>query len=55
MKLIASKILYYCGDLVSRFLYFDRLAFLYPLYSRIMILSSELDKEAKIWYHVNNE
>jgi hypothetical protein len=55
MKLIASKILYYCGDLVGRFLYFDCFAFLYPLYSRIMILSSRLDKEGKVWHIVNNE
>lgn len=49
MKLILSKILYYIGDLVSKFLYFDCFSWLYPLYRKIMILSSELDKDGKIW------
>lgn len=55
MKLIASKIIYYCGDLVSRFLYFDCFGWLYPLYNKIMISSSKLDKEGKIWNNINNE
>ena len=49
MTLILSKILYYIGDLVSKFLYFDCFSWLYPLYRKIMILSSELDKDGKIW------
>lgn len=49
MNLILSKILYYIGDLVSKFLYFDCFSWLYPLYRKIMILSSELDKDGKIW------
>lgn len=49
MRLILSKILYYIGDLISKFLYYDCFSWLYPLYSKIMILSSKIDKEAKLW------
>ena len=49
MRILLSKILYYVGDLVSKFLYFDFFSWLYPLYRKIMILSSELDKEGKVW------
>ena len=49
MKLILSKILYYIGDLISKFLYYDCFSWLYPLYSKIMILSSDLDKDGKTW------
>jgi len=54
MRLIASKILYYCGDLVSNFLYFEWMgAVLYPIYKKLMLWSSELDKEGKIWHNVD--
>lgn len=49
MRTLFSKILYYVGDLVSKFLYFDFFSWLYPFYRKIMILSSELDKEGKVW------
>ena len=49
MRVVLSKILYYCGDFVSIFLRFNFLSWLYPLYSKIMILSSNLDKEGKVW------
>ncbi len=49
MRTLFSKILYYVGDLVSKFLYFDFFSWMYPLYRKIMILSSELDKEGKVW------
>jgi len=49
MRLILSKILYYIGDLISKFLYFDCFSWLYPLYRKIMILSFDLDKDGKIW------
>jgi|MDTB01.1.fsa_nt_gb hypothetical protein len=49
MKLIASKILYHFGDLLSKFLYFDGFSFLYPLYSKVMILSSDLDENDRVW------
>ena len=54
MRLIASKILYYCGDLLSNFLYFEWMgAVLYPIYKKLMLWSSELDKEGKIWHNVD--
>jgi len=54
MRLIASKILYYCGDLVSNFLYFEWMgAVLYPIYKKLMLWSSKLDKEGKIWHNVD--
>ena len=54
MRLIASKILYYCGDLLSNFLYFEWIgAVLYPFYKKLMLWSSELDKEGKIWHNVD--
>ena len=49
MTLILSKILYYVGDLVSKFLYFDCFSWLYPLYRKIMTLSCDLDKDGKVW------
>lgn len=49
MRLILSKILYYFGDLISKLFYYDCFGWLYPLYSKIMILSSDLDKDGKIW------
>ena len=49
MTLILSKILYYIGDLVSKFLYFDCFSWLYPLYRKIMTLSCDLDKDGKVW------
>jgi hypothetical protein len=49
MKLILSNILYYCGDLVSKLLCFNSFGWLYPLYRKIMILSSKLDKNGKVW------
>lgn len=51
MKLILSKFLYYCGDLVSRFLYFNCFSWLYPFYNKIMLLSCKLDKEGKVWQY----
>lgn len=51
MNLILSKITYYIGDLVSRFLYFDCFGWLYPLYRKLMIISYELDAEEKVWHN----
>ena len=52
MKIILSKVLYYVGDLVSRLLHFDCFSWLYPLYSKIMLLSCDLDKDGKVWTSV---
>jgi len=53
MKALASRLLYYMGHLVSVFLYFDCFTFLYPVYKKLMILSSDLDKHGKIWDTMN--
>ena len=53
MKTLASRLLYYMGHLVSIFLYCDYLAFLYPVYKKLMIWSSDLDKDGKVWDTVN--
>lgn len=53
MKLILSKALYYIGDFISKLFYWKcfRLlsGLLYPIYSKLMILSSDLDADGKIW------
>ncbi len=53
MRMLASRLLYGMGHLVSIFLYCDYLAFLYPVYKKLMILSSDLDKDGKVWDNVN--
>ena len=54
MRLIASKILFYCGDLLSNFLYFEWMgAVLYPVYKKLMLWSSKLDKDGEIWHNVD--
>ena len=56
MQLIASKILFYLGDKLSNLLYFEWMGVvLYPIYKKLMIWSSELDKEGKIWDNIDNE
>jgi VanZ family protein len=52
-KLILSTIFYGFGHLVSVFLYCDYFAFLYPVYKKLMILSSDLDKDGKVWDNIN--
>ena len=55
MKTLASRLLYWLGHLISIFLYCDYLAFLYPVYKKVMILSSDLDKDEKVWQYINDE
>ena len=52
MHLIASYILYYCGDIISRLMNFNGLTFLYPIYKKLMIWSLDLDKQGKVWDHI---
>jgi len=49
MKLIASNFLYYCGHALSFLLRFGLFAFLYPVYSKIMYWSMQLDTDQKVW------
>jgi hypothetical protein len=55
MSAFSSRVLYYLGHLISFFLYCDYFAFLYPVYKKVMILSSNLDKDDKVWNDVNHE
>lgn len=55
MRLILSKILYHIGDLISKLFYYNCFAWLYPLYNRIMGLSCNLDKDAKVWKYKKYE
>lgn len=52
MIILLSKVLFYFGNFISKFLYFNCFSFLYPCYKKIMILSSKLDKDGKIWKDV---
>lgn len=49
MKLILAYILYHTGDYMSYLLRYDRMSWLYPVYSKIMRLSCDLDVENKLW------
>tara|TARA_Y100000590_G_scaffold143436_2_gene164803 strand:+ start:57666 stop:57848 length:183 start_codon:yes stop_codon:yes gene_type:complete len=49
MKVFLSKILYYIGDFISQFLRLNCFAWLYPLYSKVMLWSCDLDKDGKVW------
>ena len=56
MRLILSRILFYIGDTISNLLYFEWLGIvLYPVYKKLMIWRSELDKDGVIWKNVNDE
>jgi hypothetical protein len=49
VKTFLSRVLYYIGDLISKFLHFDCMSWLYPSYNKIMNLSLRLDKDGKVW------
>ena len=53
LKTLLSRLLYWMGHLVSVFLYCDYFAFLYPVYKKLMIWSSDLDKDGKVWDTMN--
>jgi hypothetical protein len=53
MKLVLAHICYLLGDFVSRLLYWDSLAFLYPVYNKLMLWSSDLDTNGVIWKKPN--
>lgn len=56
MRLLFSKILFIIGDLLSNLLYFKFMGvILYPIYKKIMIWSSELDKDGVIWLDLNDD
>lgn len=49
VKTILSYILYWIGDMISKLLVWDLFAFLYPVYNKLMICSSNLDIHNKLW------
>jgi len=49
MKYIISLTLYRLGDIISYPMCKWDWAFLYPIYNRLMIWSSDLDTERRIW------
>lgn len=55
LKTYLSLILYYIGHGISKLMNYDCFAWLYPLYSRIMGLSCDLDKDEKVWKTVNKK
>jgi len=58
MRLILSKILYHVGDFISKLFYYKFFCkfscILYPIYSKLMILSMDLDTEGKVWKKIND-
>jgi hypothetical protein len=49
MKILLSKILYYCGHFVSILIRCGFFSFLYPVYKKLMLWSCDLDKDGKVW------
>ena len=47
-----SWALYYMGNVVSYPMHWWDLGFLYPVYSRLMGWSVDLDKAGKVWLYV---
>jgi hypothetical protein len=56
MRLLFSKILFILGDLISNLLYFKFMGIIfYPIYKKLMIWSSDLDKDGIIWHYIDDE
>jgi len=49
VKILLSWILYGIGHFISLLMRWDWLSYLYPIYRKVMILSSDLDPEGKVW------
>lgn len=54
MKIILSYICYFMGDLISRTIMLWGDGHGYRVYSALMMWSMHLDKQAKIWKHVQH-
>lgn len=58
-KIILSKTLYYIGDFISKLFYYNFFCkfarILYPIYSKLMIWSMDLDEDGKVWKKINDE
>jgi hypothetical protein len=49
VKLVLAWTLYYLGDFVSKLMNTELTGWLYPVYNKLMIWSSELDVNGRIW------
>lgn len=49
MKYLLSLTLYWIGDTISHVMTKFDWVWLYPIYNRLMIWSSDLDTEGRIW------
>lgn len=49
MKILLSWILLGIGNFINFLMRWDWLHFLYPSYRKVMVLSSDLDPEGKVW------
>ena len=52
VKLLFSHLFYHLGDLISRTTMRWGKGYGYPVYNRLMLLSSDLDTENKLWKNV---
>jgi hypothetical protein len=55
MKQLLSHICYFLGDMISKLLYWDLLSWVYPVYNKLMIWSSDLDEKGEIWKKADTE
>jgi len=55
MKLLLSYLFYYLGDLISNTTMRWGNGYGYPIYNRLMLLSSDLDTENKLWKNVKSK
>jgi len=55
MRLLLSKILYHIGDIISLTTMRWLNGFGYSFYSKVMLLSCDLDTEGKIWKYVKSK
>lgn len=55
MKLLLSKLLYHAGDLISRTTMRWGDGFGYPVYSKLMLWSVDLDTKQKLWKKVKSK
>ena len=48
-KEVLSITLYYIGDYISELMEHERFSWMYPYYSKIMLMSCRLDQNATVW------
>ena len=55
MKTILSYILYYLGHYISKPVQWWNWGFLYPVYTKLMCWSFDLDTKKKVWRPLKNK